>query len=225
MHTFFKRIGFFGSLIVFLFFMHSCILKEYNIGDNKLDPDWDFELLFPLFHGNMEFIDFIYNKKSPPPVGTGPTVELEYPDGRTWTFPKDELFSPTTVIDSFNFLIEGDDHLTDASFIYTVSNGSPYPLNLRMRFFEKTSSAAGHEIFLPPAFPAGIIVPGGITPTESIDTLPLSPAQLYDFQEANRVEFVAWFDDVPVYNPSTLLTSYPINLSIVLSGVAHANTK
>jgi hypothetical protein len=218
----FRQIRFLGILTGTFIILHSCILKEFNFNENKLDTDWDMHMMSPLFYGDMEFKDFVYDWKSPIVANSfEPTIQLKYAADSSIIFPTKLIFEPATIIDDFNFLIEGDDFLSQAALKYIVTNGSPYPLNLQMRFFEKQSSAAQSPAILPPAFPAAKIENGGITPVKTEYTLPLTADQLESFKMGNRVEFVSWFEEVPGFNPDTLSAHYPIQLSIVLSGIAH----
>lgn len=216
------KLRFWGILTGILFLIHSCILKEFNFNENKLDTDWDMQLLIPLFYGDMEFYDFVHDWKSPIQVnGAEPTVELEFAADSSVTFPIQLIYTPATIIDSFNFLVEGDDYLYEVAFKYTVTNGSPFPLNLQMRFFDKYSTSAQSPVILPPAFAAANISDGVISPVTTEYLLQLDPDQLASFKAGNRIEFVSWFDEVPSYNPESISAHYPIQLSIVLSGVTH----
>ena len=222
MRSLFRNIRFWGVLLSTILLLQGCILKEFNFKENKLDTNWDLQLLFPLFYGDLEFKDFIYDWKSPITVNPGDsTVVLEYKADSVITIPSQIIFEPATIIDAFNFLIEGDNYLSKAALKYTVTNGSPYPMFLQLRFFDKSSSADQSPAILPPAFPAAKRDNGILIPEKTEYTLELTPEQLTSFKMANRVEFVSWFEKVPGYNPDTLSAHYPIQLSIVLSGVAH----
>lgn len=211
----FRQIRFFGIITGILFILHSCILKEFNFSENKLDSDWETQLMFPLFYGEMEFKDFIYDWKSPPIINpSDQIVHLEFGSDSIIPFPKQQIFTASTIIDSFNFLVEGEDYINKATFKYIVTNDSPFPMHLRMFFFDKHSSSDQSVEITAGPFPAF---------TEGYETsLSLDDIQLGDFKAGNRVEFVSWFDDVPGFNPDTLSAHYPIHLSIVLFGTAHA---
>ena len=222
MRSLFRNMRFWGLLVSTIFILQGCILKEFNFKENKLDTNWDLQLLFPLFYGDLEFKDFIYDWKSPITVNPAdPTVELEFKADSVITIPKQIIHEPATIIDGFNFLIEGDNYLSQAALKYTVTNGSPYPMFLQLRFFDKNSSADQSPAILPPAFAAATTANGVLNPKKTEYTLPLTADQLESFKIANRVEFVSWFEEVPGFNPDTLSAHYPIQLSIVLSGVAH----
>ncbi len=79
MNRFFGKIRLWIILTGIIFIVHGCILKEFNFNENKLDTDWDLQLLVPLFYGDMEFKDFIYDWKSPFVINPAdPTVQLEF---------------------------------------------------------------------------------------------------------------------------------------------------
>ena len=226
MQKFYKQLKLLGILTSAILILHSCIYKEFKFSDNKLDPEWGMHLLFPLFYGDLEFKDFIYDWRLPLPVTTSsPSIQLKYAVDSTLAFPLQEIFSPSVVIDSFNFLIEGEDFLTDAGFKYIVTNGSPYPMFLQMRFFRKLSTPDSSPMILPPAFPGAKVENGVLKATRAEYFLPLTTDQLESFKLANRVEFVSWFEDVPGFNSDTLSAHYPIQLAIVLSGTAHGGNK
>lgn len=222
MSRLFRNIRFGVVFICTVFILQGCILKEFNFNENKLDTDWDFNLLVPLFYGDMEFKDFIYDWKSPIIIQPAEAkVELKFRPDSVIPFPTQTIYEPATIIDAFNFLIEGDNYLSQAALKYTVTNGSPYPFFLQLRFFEKSSSPEQSPAVLPPAFPAAKVENEMLIPVKTEYTLELTPEQLASFKAANRVEFVSWFEEVPGFNPDTLSAHYPIQLSIVLSGVAH----
>lgn len=222
MSSLFRSIRFGVVFICTVLILQGCILKEFNFKENKLDTDWDLNLLIPLFYGDMEFKDFIYDWKSPLTINPPePAVELEFKPDSVITFPTQKLYEPATIIDAFNFLIEGDNYLSQAALKYTVTNGSPYPFFLQLRFFEKNSSPDQSPAILPPAFPSAKFENEMLIPEKTEYTLELTSDQLASFKIANRIEFVSWFEQVPGFNPDTLSAHYPINISIVLSGVAH----
>lgn len=222
MRSIIKSIRFWGVLMSTVFILQGCIIKEFDFKDNKLDTDWNLKLLVPLFHGDLEFKDFIYDWKSPLTITPSePTVQLEFRTDSVITFPTQMIYEPATIIDAFDFSIKGEDYLSQAALKYTVTNGSPYPLLLQLRFFDSNSSPAQSPAVLPPAFPAAKLENGVLNPEKTEYTLELTSDQLASFKAANRVEFVTWFEQVPGFNPDTLSAHYPIKLSIVLSGVTH----
>ena len=198
-----------------LLILHSCILKEFNFSENKLESDWDMQLLVPLFYGNLEFKDFVYDWKSPLVINSAePTVKMEFSADSIISFPVQQIYEPATIIDSFNFLIEGDDYISEIVFNYTVTNESPFPMYLQMRFFEKSSSADQSPEIVAGPFPA--------LTAEYTYSLQLTDSQSESFKTGNRIEFVSWFEKESEAIPDTLSAHYPINLSIVLSGIANA---
>ena len=214
MSKFFRHFKYLSVIIGAFFLLHSCILKEFNFNENKLDTDWDMQLLVPLFYGDLEFKDLIYDWKSPVTYNTSePTVELAFAPDSSITFPTSVFYEPATIIDAFSFLIEGDDYLSQAGFNYKVTNESHYPLFLQMRFFDKNSTAAQNPKIIAGPFPP-------LTDDYELQ-VQLNQEQLESFKAGNRIEFVSWFEGVPGFNPDTISARNPIQLSIVLSGVAH----
>ncbi|HKI87652.1 MAG TPA: hypothetical protein VKA38_01410 [Draconibacterium sp.] len=223
MNRFFKRIIKWGFVTGILLLFQSCILKEFKFNEIKLSNDWEMQLGSPLFYGNLEFKDLVYDWKEPVQINTGePVVNLQFSSDSVIDFPTRLIYEPSAIIDSFNFLIEGDDYLSQASFKYLVTNGSPFPLYLQLRFFEKHSSAAKSPAILPPAFPAAQLENGSLIPVKTEYTLPLTTSQLESFKRGNRIQFVTWFNKAATgFNPDTLSAHYPVELSIVLSGIVH----
>lgn len=218
----FRHIKYWLILTGLIFVLSSCITKEFNFGENKMGPDWNMQILFPLFYGDLEFNDFIYNWRYPLVIEPSETtVQLKYSDNSTLAFPLNEIFESAVVIDSFNFLVEGDNYINEAALNYIVTNGSPYPMYLQLRFFEKTSSADLSPAIISPPFPAATLENGVLKPEKYELQLPLTSEQLESLILSNRVQFVSWFADVPGFSSDTLSAHYPIQLSIILSGIAH----
>lgn len=202
--------------------VNSCILKEFKYDEITLEDDWGMQIVSPLFYGDLEFKDLVHDWKSLIVNPAETVIQLKFSGDSVINFPERLIFEPAAVIDSFNFLIDGDDYISDAAFKYKVTNGSPFPLNLQIRFFDKYFPGSKGPAILPPAFPAANLENGNLAPVTTEYTLPLTSEQLDSFKKGNRVEFVTWFDPAnSSFSADTLSAHYPISLSIILTGIVH----
>ena len=128
------------------------------------------------------------------------------------------IFEPSVIIDSFYFLIQGKYKFLKVELIYKVSNGSPFPLNFQMQFFEKTDPLNIGPPILPPAFATNFSGPG-VTPVITEQRILLDDEQLKSFISGNRIKFTSWFNQTDYINThDTLNSNYPIDISIVMIG-------
>lgn len=211
------------SVYFFLLFavFHSCKTDEFRFNEITVKEDWAIDVVSPLFVGNgMEFRDFVFDWKKKIPGTPAPFTVLEYDNNKYKTIPTQLIFSPSAVIDSFPFYIQGSYSLASVTLVYTVKNGCPFPLNLQMQFFDKDDPDILGPVILPPPFDAAdfSVFPEAVkTSTHSIT---LDSLQLLSFNNADRVKFTSWYNENDFINQNdTISAHYPIDISIVLIGV------
>ena len=211
------------SIFFIMSFLSSCILKEFKFDNVHLKENWNLGIVTPLFHADFDFEDLIHDWENIDIKEGDKLVQLKS-QGQSIMIPERYIYDPTEIIDTFNFLIDGEDYLTNGEFIYTVSNGCPFPLHFQMNFFDKNKpDKVGPEI-LPPAFASGIILGDTIVPNETNYSLVLSVEQLFSFKNSNRIRFTTWFDppEQP-FNTDSILAEYPIQITIVFKGAVDSD--
>ena len=184
-----------------------------------MKDDWDMEIVTPLFYGKLDFIDLVYKEEIE--VVPGSQVNyLQIQNDSVIVIPENLIYDPRAFIDSFNFLIEGDDYLSYLRFDYHVSNGCPLPFRIGIRFFEKNHPGSKGPLILPPAFSSGEITEEGVVPVSDFQQHVFTYEELSSFKKANRIEFIAWFERSPgIKSGDTLQARYPVEITISLSGV------
>lgn len=111
----------------------SCKTDEFKFGEITIKEDWAIDVISPLFVGNgMEFRDFVYDWKKKTPSSPAPFTVLEYSNDKYKTIPTGLIFSPSAVIDSLPFYIQGSYSLTRVELVFSVNNSCPFPLNLQL---------------------------------------------------------------------------------------------
>ncbi len=211
------------TLYFFLFaaVFHSCKTDEFKFGEIAIKEDWAIDVVSPLFIGNgMEFRDFVFDWKKNIPNTPAPFTVLEYENNKYKTIPTNLIFSPSTVIDSFPFYIQGSYSLASVTLVYTVKNGCPFPLNLQMQFFDKEEPDILGPVILPPSFDAANFDVFPVIANTSTQSITLDPSQLMSFNNSDRVKFTSWYNENDFINQNdTISAHYPIDISIVLIGV------
>lgn len=215
----------FGGLLIFVFTLlifQSCILKEFKGDKVHLKEDWDLEMMAPLFHGQFTFDELISSWDTLIVVNNEPVSILKFTPDSNITIPTYIIFEPSVIIEGFNFLIDGDDYIYSADLIYTVKNSSPFALNFQMRFYNKETPEEKGPAILPPPFQEGNNENGSFLPSESVYSLPLTMEQLESFKAGNRIEFSTWFE-IPETDQhlDSLLATWPLEISVVFSGILH----
>ncbi len=204
-----------------IFILPSCILNEFRFNDVSLKDDWKMEIISPLFTGNFTFKDLVDDWNTVPDSSGEPSVVIVSVSD-TVTVPLNIIYEPAVIIEGFNFLIEGDEYLSEAALNYTVVNGSPFPLNFQMYFYEKEKPTEKGPAFLPPAFAAGNWDNDSVTPMKTAYSLVLTQEQLESFKSGNRIDFSTWFDSPePGIPTDTIRADYPVEISIILTGIIH----
>jgi len=204
---------------VLVLFMQACITDEFRFKDLKIDENWEIGIVTPLFSGDLEFRDFIHNWFLDIPDNPPPFVFLDYEPNPDIKIPTQLIFDRSTVIDSFPFHIKGKYEFTEIDLVFTVKNSAPFPLNLRLYFFQKNQSSGSTPEISPSPFKEANFGPIPVLPVTTADTVSLSASQLTYFINGDRFRMDSWFDKNDfIINNDTLSAHYPINVSITLVG-------
>lgn len=211
------------GLAAMVLLMQACITDEFRVKDISIDEDWEIGIVTPIFTGELEFRDFIHNWYMPVPIVPPPYVVLDYENQNDVLIPPEIIFDQSAVIDSFPFYIQGRYQFIDIDLVFTVENGSPFPLNLELFFYEKREFYNFGPPVAPRPFPEADFSQLPVIPVITKDTVSLSDAQLAYIVKGNRVKLDSWFDnnDFILHN-DTLSAHYPINVKIVLIGKVKA---
>ena len=200
----------------------SCITDEFRIKDLSVKEEWEIAIITPLFSGNLEFRDFIHDWKEPVPDLPGPKVVLDYTDSADVTIPVELIFNESIVVDSFPFLIQGSYEFVAVGLTFSVENNSPYPLNLKLNFYEKREWGNFGPDVLPPPFAAANFSQSPVQPAITVHKLELSQDQLVWFKEGKCVLFRAWYNNNGFQLGDSISAEYPIKVRIVLTGTVKA---
>lgn len=207
-------------LFIIVLSAYSCKTDEFKVKDLTLKEDWSLPLISPMLTGKMEFKDLIYDWDDPFTITPGEKLTvLDYPSGTVKQIPTRLIFDPSAVIDSFYFLINGQYEFLRVEFKYIVSNGSPFPLNFQMEFFDRGTPSNLGPAILPPPFNAGNFsgtVPAAV---KTEHTVVLNDAQLKSFIDGDRIKITTWYDKTNyIDSRDTLKSNYPIDISVILNG-------
>ena len=206
-------------IIIFVFLSNSCILDEFKFDEIHLKDEWKIEVIAPLFYGNLSFKDLVHDWKNIDIKEGEKVVTLQFSDELT-KIPLRYIYEPVMIIKGFNFLIEGQNYLNEVEFVYTVSNGSPFPLNFQMNFYDKNNLSEIGPAIVPPSFTPGSFQNGAVLPVETVASLKLNTEQLMSIKKSNRINFTTWFEEPEnKLNTDTLWANYPIKITIVFKGV------
>lgn len=218
-------------LYFFLFYLivvfHSCKTDEFKFGEIEIKEDWAIDVISPLFVGNgMEFKDFVYDWKKKVPGSPAPFTVLEYANGKYKTIPTQLIFSPSAVIDSFPFYIQGKYSLSAVELVFTVSNGCPFPLNLQMQFYDKENPDDLGPVIQPAPFEAANFAVSPEISEISTHSVKLDALQLLSFNNSDRMKLTSWYDRTDfIEQKDTISANYPIDISIVLIGVVQGKNE
>ena len=207
-------------VILFIFLTNSCKVDEFKLNELGIKEGWSTEIVVPFFYGNMEFRDFItdwYNYEESYSFDEPLTI-LEYDEYYHKTIPTKLMFEPAVIIDSFPLLIQGNYELDSIDLEFIVTNTSPYPLNLELKFFNKLDEFPGGQPVNPGVFSAGNVNGNRVEPVQTVQHVKFSPEQNESFKDDNRVQFTSWYDKND-FSKDTLSANYPIEVSIILFGV------
>ena len=220
-----KYFGNISYVVLFLVFT-SCITDEFKFGEIKVKDDFRTEIIAPLFSGNLEFNDFLDVGKSPGSGLNDTVVYLKYDSGLVVKIPNSFIFEPYVLLDSFPIVIQGSYELTSITLEFRVTNGSPFPLNLKLRFYENTTPNNLGPSIQPPPFDEGISNTPDISPVETIHQMQLNDEQRISFMNGNRIQFTTWFDKTDfLHENDTLNANYPVKISVILLGEVKATNE
>jgi hypothetical protein len=212
----------FFVLISWAFIFQSCKTDEFKFSEITVKDDFGVKIITPLFSGNdksghkMEFRDFIHDWSKPIDDPTGPQTVLEYSDGKFKSIPTRLIFDPSSIIDSLQFLIQGNYGLKDVELVFNVTNHCPFPLNIQLQFINQ--NIAGPPV-LPPAFDGADFNQQPVKPVTTIHSVPLDSLQLQSFMYSKRMKLSAWYNQNNFINQNdTLSAHYLIDVSIVMIG-------
>jgi hypothetical protein len=212
----------FFVLIFTVFIFQSCKTDEFKFSEITLKEDFSIKIITPLFSGNdksghkMEFRDFIHDWSKPIDDTSGPQTLLQFSDGSYKPIPTRLIFEASSIIDSLQFLVQGDYSLKDVELVFTVTNNCPFPLNLQLQFISQ--NVLGPPV-LPPAFDGAKFNESPVVPVKTVHSVVLDSLQLQSFTESKRVRLSSWFNQNNFINQyDTLSAHYPIDLSIVMIG-------
>ena len=213
-----KKYKYYVILFFTVFLFQSCKTDEFKFGQITIKEDWGTNVVSPLFKGKgMEFRDFVYDWKKQIPDSSGPFTVLDYSNAPDITIPTDLIFTPSAVIDSFPFYIQGPYRLSKVDLEFIVVNSCPFPLHLKLEFFSKSNRNK-----LGPAILAGPFNESDVSPpfTKTTLRIPLDSLQLHSFNNSDRMKFTSWFEPTEFIKQNDSISAhYPIDISIVLIGV------
>lgn len=209
----------FLSFAVLLFQL--CKTDEFKFSEITIKEDWGIKIITPLFTGKgMEFRDFVYDWKKPIPNLPGQKTVLDYSNAPDKTIPTQLIFEPSVIIDSFPFYIQGAYSLAEIELEFTVTNSSPFPLNLQLQFFNKSNPNKLGPPVLPPAFLEADFTQMPEKPLTSFQSVKFDSLQILSFMNGDRVKFTSWFNTNNFIDQNdTISAHYPIDVSIVLTGL------
>jgi hypothetical protein len=184
-----------------------------------MEKDWGMDIVSPLFTGEFEFKDLIFDDDSFKIQGDDRISFLKFPDNKTISIPTRIVFEPSTVIDSLDFLIDGNYSLHSVRLEYQVENGSPFPFNFQMRFFSAEDPTKSFDPILPPSFQSAKRIENGFVPVISEQSVSLTNEQSNKFTKSNRIEISTWFEPSEAINrQDTFMSNYPVKISMLLFG-------
>jgi hypothetical protein len=222
MSHFFNINRYFFVLILSVFIFQSCKTDEFKFSEITVEEDFGVKIITPIFSGNdksghkMEFRDFIYDWSKPIPDLPGDKIVLDYSNASDRIIPKQLIFEPSSIIDSLQFLIQGNYSLKDVELVFKVTNSCPFPLNLQLQFINQ--NIVGPPV-LPPAFNGADFNQLQVTPVTTVHSILLDSLQLRSFTFSKRLRLSSWYDHNNFINQNdTLSAHYPIDVSIVMIG-------
>lgn len=200
-----------------MFVMNSCITDEFRLNDLQIDQGRETDITGPLLSGNLEMKDLVDWEHS---AGlTGKKITLAFLDDKTMLVPVSAIYNPTVLTTNFPFSIQGNYELTSITLVFRVNNGTPLPLNLRMRFYHSSEGFQAAPAVLPETFSEGKPAGNSVIPVFSTDTLQLTEEQRQSFIGSNKIRMTTWFTDNGFLdNNDTLRSDYPVDISVVLIG-------
>lgn len=215
------------SIALLTIYLYSCKTDEFKFDELTVKEVWSMKIISPMFAGKTDFKDLVYNWKDPIIFEPGDSVTvLKYPDWSFKPIPTKYIFEPSAIVDSFSFLIQGQYELANVEMIFTVANGSPFPLNLQLHFFGRNDPFNLGPPVLPPPFLNANFTSLPFETETNVHSVLLDKGQLTSFLEADRLKLVSWYNRTEYINQrDTLLSNYPIDISIVIVGEVKAKNE
>ena len=220
-------IKYFSIFFLFLYVLLSCKTDEFKFDEITVKEDFSIKIKTPLYTGVdktgdiLEFSDFIYDWKKPLNVDPAqPLTVLEYDDKEPKTIETELIFTPSVIIDSLAFLIDGEYVLDSIRLVFHVSNACPFPLNTQIQFI--LGGQPGPPI-VPPPFEEADFSQDPIQPAFTVHEVLLDSLQTESLIQSKRLKLTSWFNRTDFINENdTLSAHYPIDYSIVLIGQVKA---
>ena len=214
-------------LVLLILIFSGCKTDEFKFNELTVKDDFRLKLKTPLYSGKdktgdiLEFADFIHNWYNPIRVDTTqPLTVLEYKNSDPVTIETQLIFTPSDIIDSLAFLIDGEYDMDSIELVFNVSNSCPFPLNTEIRFIQ--NGVAGPAI-LPPPFDGADFSQSPVQPVTTIHGVLLDSLQSKSLMESKRLKLTAWYNQTDfIQENDTLSAHYPIDYSIVLIGQVKA---
>lgn len=206
---------------LFVLLLNQCKTDEFKIGEIKIKEDFKTELIVPVFSGSLEFSDFLNWEENRIAVFNDSVSILKFSDGSTVNIPNQIIFEPTTLVPNFPFSIQGNYDLLTIELKFIINNGTPFPLNIKLRLFNKTTPSKLGPPIVPPSFQEGLSSGSEIIPVESVKSVLLNEEQRLSFMNGNRIRITTWFDRTNFIDENdTLNANYPVDISVILLGEA-----
>ncbi len=222
MKRYFAKYRCFVFLLFTVLLVQSCKTDEFKFSEITIKEDFGVKIIVPVFAGSdkqghhLEFRDFIHDWKKPISDPSGPYTVLRFSDGTFKEIPTRLIFDFSSIIDSLQFLIQGNYKLKDLELVFTVTNSSPFPLNLQVQFIDNNIPGPP---FLPPPFPEADFNQTPVKPFTQVHIVPLDSLQTESFANSKRINLSSWYDpSASNVQKDTLSAHYPIDLSIVMIG-------
>lgn len=210
-------------LFCFLFtliILNSCIFEEFKFENVRLKDEWEIEVISPLFFGTWNLNDLLLEKYDLPQNNNDIKYNVLFPGDSVKQITEKSLLQNTSVIDSFNFYIDGEDYLKNAALIFEVENEIPLDFVLQIRFYNKSKISDAGATFSPKLFSSAEIQNGILQTILTKDTLVFNNNQLEVFKESDRVEFTTRFLLPDAENKSEqLFAQSEIKFSISVKGL------
>ena len=212
--------------VILLFVLASCKTDEFKFGDLTVKDDFTTDLMAPVFSGNLEFRDFINWEKYVGGVIKDTISVLDFLQENYVKIPRKIVFDQNVIVKDFPFSIQGNYELTKIALVFNVNNGTAFPLNMKLRFFEKTRPTFLGPSIQPDAFDAGEVSGMYVFPVASTDTLLLSEEQRQSFINGNRIQITTWFNKAEYINEyDTLNARFPVDIAVVMLGKVKAGNE
>lgn len=225
MKRYLKKYPFLVFLFLTIVFFQSCKTDEFKFDEITIKKDFGVRIITPLFTGKdkygniLEFRDFIHDWKKPVPDLSGPKTVIDYSNSPDITIPTQLIFDPSVIIDSLQFLIQGNYSLTDIELVFYVNNSCPFPLNLQLQFFNWSNWNSPGSPIVPPPFTEADFSKNPIMPVTTVHTIKLDSLQMQSFTNSKRIKLTSWYNQTNFINQNdTIWAHYPIDVSIVLIG-------